>query len=152
MNALSQILTPARTVSCAARLSKKRLLETIATIVCEDQLILPYDEVLDQLIAREKLGSTGLGDGIAIPHCRVGHCAEPLGALITLEEPIAFDAPDDKPVDLLFVLLVPKEAHQQHLDILANVARLFSQADFCKRLRTARNDLELYDIACNTAD
>jgi len=109
MNALSQILTPARTVSCAARLSKKRLLETIATIVCEDQLILPYDEVLDQLIAREKLGSTGLGDGIAIPHCRVGHCAEPLGALITLEEPIAFDAPDDKPVDLLFVLLVPRK-------------------------------------------
>lgn len=152
MNALSHILTPARTVCCAPGLSKKRLLETIATIVCEDQLTLPYDEVLDKLIAREKLGSTGLGEGIAIPHCRVGHCAEPLGALITLEEPISFDAPDDKPIDLLFVLLVPEKAHQQHLDILATVARLFSQADFCKRLRTARNDLELYDIACNAAD
>jgi nitrogen PTS system EIIA component len=152
MNALNQILTPARTVSCAPGLSKKRLFETIAKIVCDDQLNLPYDEVLEHLIAREKLGSTGLGGGIAIPHCRVGHCDEPLGTLLTLEEPIPFDAPDDKPVDLLFVLLVPEEAHQQHLDILATVARLFSQADLCERLRAARDDRALYDIACNAAE
>jgi nitrogen PTS system EIIA component len=152
MNALSQILTPARTVRCAPGLSKKRLFETIATIVCEDQTTLAYDEVLDHLIAREKLGSTGLGQGIAIPHCRVGNCAEPLGTLLTLEEPIPFDAPDDQPVDLLFVLLVPEEAHQQHLDILATVARLFSQADFCARLRGARDDHVLYEIASSATD
>lgn len=149
MNALSQILTPARTVCGAPGVSKKRLFETIATIVCEDQVALPYDEVLDHLFSREKLGSTGLGQGIAIPHCRVGDCAEPLGTLLTLEEPIPFDAPDDNPVDLLFVLLVPEEAHQQHLDILATVASLFSQADFCARLRAARDDRGLYDIACS---
>jgi PTS system nitrogen regulatory IIA component len=151
MNALSQILTPARTVCNAPGISKKRLFETIAKIVCEDQRNLPYDEVLDHLIAREKLGSTGLGQGIAIPHCRVSECAEPIGTLITLEKPIPFDAPDDQPVDLLFVLLVPTTAHQQHLDILAMVARLFNQADFCERLRAASDDRILYDIACSAA-
>lgn len=149
MNALSQILTPARTMCCAPGISKKRLFETIATIVCDDQTELPYDQVLDHLISREKLGSTGLGQGIAIPHCRVVDCTRPLGALLTLEEPIPFDAPDDLPVDLLFVLLVPEEAQQQHLDILATVAGLLSQADFCARLRAANSDRALYDIACS---
>jgi PTS system nitrogen regulatory IIA component len=149
MNDLSKILTPARTVCDAPGVSKKRLFETIATIICDDQACLPYDAVLDHLIAREKLGSTGLGQGIAIPHCRVGDCAKPMGALISLEEPIPFDAPDDQPVDLLFVLLVPEEAHQQHLDILATVARLFSQADFCARLRAAPDDRALFDVACS---
>jgi PTS system nitrogen regulatory IIA component len=152
MQALSQILTPERTVCREPGISKKRLLETIAKIVTEDQTSLLYDHVLDQLIAREKLGSTGVGEGIAIPHCRVGDCVEPLGALLTLEEPIEFDAPDDKPVDLLFVLLVPEEAHQQHLDILADIARLFSQADFCGQLRAARDNRSLYNIACSAAD
>ena len=124
---MKDILTPARTLCRAPGLSKKRLFETIASIISEDQPALVYDEVFSQLIAREKLGSTGLGQGIAIPHCRVDACPEPLGTLVTLEQAIDFDAPDDQPVDLLFALLVPGEAHQQHLDILANVARLFSQ-------------------------
>ena len=150
MHELSKILTPGRTVCLTPGTSKKRLFETIARIVSNDQLSLAYDEVLDQLIAREKLGSTGLGQGIAIPHCRVEHCTQPLGTLITLEDPIAFDAPDDVPVDLLFVLLVPGEAHQQHLDILADIARMFSQPDFCKRLRAAQDSLALYDLACGS--
>jgi PTS system nitrogen regulatory IIA component len=152
MSTLNQILTPERTVCCAPGISKKRLFETIAKIVCADQLSLPYDDVLNRLIAREKLGSTGMGQGIAIPHCRVANCSLPLGTLITLEEPIPFDAPDDQPVDLLFVLLVPEEAHQQHLDILAIIASLFSQAEFCQELRAARDNRTLYNIACSRAD
>lgn len=145
---LTQILTPSRTVSGAPGISKKRVLETIAKIVSDDQPDLPYNNVLDQLIAREKLGSTGMGQGIAIPHCRVGDCVEPIGTLLTLEEPVPFDSPDDQPVDLLFVLLVPEEAHQQHLDILADVARLLNQEDLCRRLRAAKDNLSLYNIAC----
>ena len=106
-----------------------------------------YDAIFDQLIAREKLGSTGLGKGIAIPHCRAANCQEPLGTLVTLEDPVDFDAPDDRPVDLLFVLLVPEAAHQEHLDILANIARLFSQPDYCERLRAAKSDAALYSTA-----
>lgn len=147
MGTLNIILTPGRTVCRAPSVSKKRLFETIAQVVCEEQPDLPQHEVLDQLNARERLGSTGLGGGIAIPHCRVEHCPHPIGALLSLEEPIAFDAPDGQPVDLLFALLVPIEADQAHLDLLAEIAGLFSQADFCQRLRQASDHRELYDIA-----
>jgi PTS system nitrogen regulatory IIA component len=147
MNFLTEILSPGRTVCHAPGPSKKRLFETIAHVISADQPSLVYEEVLYQLNAREKLGSTGLGQGIAIPHCRVDACPQPLGTLITLEQAIDFDAPDEQPVDLLFALLVPGEAHQQHLDILANVARLFSQPDFCQRLRAANSSRELFDVA-----
>ena len=147
MNFLTEILSPARTVCRAPGSSKKRLFETIARIISEDQPTLEYEAIFAQLIAREKLGSTGLGQGIAIPHCRLDACPQPLGTLITLEPAVDFDAPDEQPVDLLFALLVPGEAHQQHLDILANVARLFSQGGFCQQLRAAEEDLVLYQVA-----
>lgn len=147
MQTLSDILTPARTVCRAPGGSKKRLFETIARLISEDQPALPYPDVFTQLIARERLGSTGLGKGIAIPHCRISNCPRPLGTLLTLEEPIDFEAPDGEPVDLLFVLLVPEEAQQAHLDILAHVAGLFSQATFCEALRRAEDTQGLFDTA-----
>ena len=146
MSFLNEILSPARTIWHAPGVSKKRLFETIARVISEDQSSLVYEAVFSQLIAREKLGSTGLGQGIAIPHCRIDACLEPLGTLVTLEQAIDFDAPDDQPVDLLFVLLVPGEAHQQHLDILADVARLFSQDSFCQQLRTAKSSEALFSL------
>ena len=79
MQILEQLLTPERTACQVPGLSKKRLFETIARIISEDQMSLPYELVFDQLFAREKLGSTGLGNGIAIPHCRVGNCTQPTG-------------------------------------------------------------------------
>jgi PTS system nitrogen regulatory IIA component len=147
MSDLRDILTPARTVCGAPGVSKKRLLQTIAEIISKDQPEMDYDTIFDQLIAREKLGSTGLGQGIAIPHCRASNCPQPLGMLITLADPVDFDSPDDVLVDLLFVLLVPEAAHQEHLDILANIARLLSQPEFCQRLRAADSDAGLFDAA-----
>lgn len=147
MEALTEILTPTRTVCQVAGVSKKRLFETIAQTISDDQPDLDAEDVLDQLLARENLGSTGLGQGIAIPHCRVDHCAQPLGSLFTLEEPIPFDAPDDVPVDLLFVLLVPAREHQEHLNILAHIAQRFSQSDFCEQLRACDTSQQLYALA-----
>lgn len=147
MQALAKLLTPERTACQVPGVSKKRLFETISQIISDDQLSLPYKEAFDQLIGREKLGSTGLGQGIAIPHCRIGNCTQPLGTLITLSEPIDFDSPDNQPVDLIFALLVPEEAQQQHLDTLAEIARLFSQADFCQRLRQATDNSSLFQAA-----
>ena len=147
MSSDETILTPGRTLCHAPGSSKKRLFETIARLISEDQLSLPYGDVLDHLIAREKLGSTGLGGGIAIPHCRISNCSQALGTLVTVAEPIEFDAPDDQPVDLLFVLLVPEEANQAHLDILARLAGLFSQQDFCQQLRAADDSTSLYQLA-----
>lgn len=151
MFTISEILTPERTVCCVPGISKKRLFEDIARIVCNDQASMSYDDVLDRLIAREKLGSTAVGGGIAIPHSRVSCCKTPIGVLISLEEPIPFDAPDDIPVDLLFTLLVPEEAHQQHLDILAAIAQLFSVPSFCEKLRSAGNSPALYELICRQA-
>jgi PTS system nitrogen regulatory IIA component len=81
----------------------------------------------------------------------VGNCQQPLGTLVSLQDPIDFDSPDDAPVDLLFILLVPEEAHQEHLDILAHIARLFSQAEFCGKLRQADSDAALYRVAIGQA-
>ena len=147
MQPLAELLTPERTACQVPGISKKRLFETLARIISEDQLSLSYDEVFSQLISREKLGSTGLGEGIAIPHCRIGNCSQPTGTLVTLSEAIDFDSPDNQPVDLVFALLVPEEAHQQHLDTLAGLARLFSQSDFCDSLRGATDGATLYRLA-----
>jgi len=147
MQTLAELLTPERTACRVPGLSKKRLFESLARIISDDQPSLSYDEVFSQLIAREKLGSTGLGQGIAIPHCRIAGCGAPLAALLTLAEPIDFDAPDNEPVDLVFALLVPEGEHQRHLDTLAGVARLFSRADFCSGLRGAADDAALFAAA-----
>lgn len=147
MQPLAELLTPERTACQVPGISKKRLFETLARLISDDQISLSYDEVLSQLIAREKLGSTGLGDGIAIPHCRIDNCSQPTGTLLTLNEPIDFDSPDNQPVDLVFALLVPAEAHQQHLETLAGLARLFSQPAFCDSLRNAQDRAELFTIA-----
>jgi len=151
MPTINEILSPSRTVCRIEGGSKKRLLETIAKTITDDQGHLDYAAVLDQLNAREKLGSTGLGGGIAIPHCRVGDCSAVLGSIVTLESPIDFDALDEAPVDLLFVLIVPAQEHQEHLDILATIARLFSNPGYCASLRAARDAQGLFDAACATS-
>ncbi len=149
MQTISKLLTLGRTVCRAPGVSQKRIFETAAHIISDDQLPLPYDLVFSSLIAREKLGSTGLGNGIAIPHCRVENCTHAIGTLVTLESPIDFDSPDGQAVDILFILLVPEGGQQQHLDILAEIARLFSQDNFCGQLRGAKDSAELYSIASN---
>ena len=90
--------------------------------------------VIDSLLAREKLGSTGLGQGIAIPHGRIRGLGVAQGAFIRLRAPIAFDAPDGKPVSLVFVLLVPEQATEQHLQLLSELAQMFSEARFRESL------------------
>ncbi len=147
MNTLSHILSRGRTLCRAPGTSQKRLFQTIAQLISSDQPSLTNSDVFNRLIAREKLGSTALGQGIAIPHCRLENCVSPIGCLVTLEDAVDFNAPDDRPVDLLCALLVPEESAQQHLDTLAGMARLFQQEEFCRRLRAARDAAELFSIA-----
>jgi PTS system nitrogen regulatory IIA component len=144
---LQSILTPGRTFFRAPGNSKKRALENTANFICQDISSMDDFELFDHLIARERLGSTGLGNGIAIPHCRVKNCQTITGTLIKLEQPIDFDAIDGQPVDLLFVLLVPEEANDEHLQALAMLAEKFSDPDYCQRLRDAKNSEELYAAA-----
>jgi len=144
---LEDILSESRCLSNLEGVSKKRLLTTISEILSNENAHLDADDIFNALMAREKLGSTGLGDGIAIPHCRVPLCTGIIGMLITLEESIDFDAIDGKPVDLIFVLIVPEQQHDEHVKTLGQVAQLFSDKDFCFTLRNTSDSEDLYNIA-----
>ena len=145
------ILTPARTLCDAPGTSKKNALQRVADFVCQDIPSLDASALFTQLICRERLGSTGIGHGIAIPHCRLDGCAEITGALVRLAEAIDFDAIDNEPVDILFVLLVPEQACDEHLQILKRLAELFSSAGTRDALRQAKDSQALYNIACAAA-
>lgn len=143
---LTDLLTPQR-VACDVELSsKKRALELLSELIASDQQDLTPTEVFENLIARERLGSTGLGHGVAIPHARVKGLDRPLSAFIRLKGGVDFDAMDGQPVDMLCALLVPEKSTDSHLELLALLAEMFSDAEYCQQLRSARGRDELYDI------
>lgn len=144
---LKTILSPDLTFCNIQGVSKKRLLETSAELIAEKVTSVDADQIYNALIAREQLGSTGLGNGIAIPHCRVPKCENTIGCLIKLEKPIDFDAIDGKPVDLLFYLLVPENTIEGHLDVLRNLAERFNNNDYCANLRGCSGNADLYAAA-----
>jgi PTS system nitrogen regulatory IIA component len=139
-----QLLDVSRIKANHALSSKKRTLETLA------QLLAPFAEehsqmeILDALSARERLGSTGLGHGIGLPHGRMENLKTPIAAIITSPQGIDFDAPDDQPVDIIFALLMPQQCNEEHLKILANLAKLFIQEDLRLALRQSKNAEQLF--------
>ncbi len=135
MNHLSRILPAGNVVLDLLATSKKRAFEQ-AGLLFENNNGLARSTVFDSLFARERLGSTGLGQGVAVPHGRVKHLEQALAAFIRLAQPVPFDAPDGEPVTLLLVLLVPEAATQQHLDILAELAHLMSNKPLREALYT----------------
>lgn len=145
MKLLSQILIPQNVVLDVVATSKKRALEQVALLL-ENNQGMERANVFDSLFARERLGSTGLGQGVAIPHGRIKNIAKPSAAFVRLAKPVSFDAPDGEPVDLLLVVVVPEEATQQHLDILAEIASKLSDAEMVETLRTATDPSVVYDL------
>jgi PTS system nitrogen regulatory IIA component len=143
---LENILTPGRSLVNVPGGSKKRVLEQIAKVIAQDHPDLDYQSIFESLIAREKLGSTGFGNGIAIPHCRMAGCNAPLSAVLRLDTPVDFDAIDGAPVDLLFVLLVPQAATDEHLELLRQIASMLDRDDVRERLRSASTDQALYEV------
>jgi PTS system nitrogen regulatory IIA component len=144
---IKTLISPERTLCAIEGGSKKRALELLANTIAQDVPGIEAEDLFRRLIARERLGSTGIGHGIAIPHCRVEKCTGTIGALITLSEAVDFDAIDSQPVDILFAMLVPEEAHDEHLQNLAALAGALSNADFREKLRSATSDQELYQAA-----
>lgn len=143
---LENILTPGRSLVNVPGASKKAVLEEIAKLIGQQVPEFERQTVYESLIAREKLGSTGFGNGIAIPHCRLQGCTSPVSAVLHLERPVDFDAIDGAPVDLLFVLLVPEAATDAHLELLRQIASMLDRSDVRTRLRDARNSEELYNV------
>jgi PTS system nitrogen regulatory IIA component len=118
--------------------SKKKVLECLSGALSASLTTHTTEQIFDQLIARERLGSTGLGVGVALPHCRLAGIEAPMGALATLTDAIDYDSPDNEPVDLVFALIVPDSADEEHLQLLAQLAELFMQKEMCDQIRNAQ--------------
>lgn len=149
---INEILTLERTLFGVPGGSKKRVLEYFSKFIAQQIPQLDAEEVFSRLIARERLGSTGIGQGVALPHCRISHCKEAVGTFIRLRDKIDFDAIDGQPVDLIFLLLVPEEANEAHLQTLALLAERFSDEELRKELRKTDQPDQLYQLLANSAN
>jgi PTS system nitrogen regulatory IIA component len=145
MNRLSQILPPAQILVGLEATSKKRAFEE-AGLLFENLHGLNRALVTDSLFARERLGSTGLGHGVAIPHGRIKGLKAPLAAVFQLAVPIGFDAPDEQAVRLLIFLLVPEAATQKHLEILSEIAELLSDSGLREHLKLSSSAADLHQL------
>ena len=128
---ISALLSPQKIFLDTEVTSKKKLLELMANIVA-DRSQLAQSTIYNNLLNRERLGSTGLGRGIAVPHARVPDLEQTIGCFFRLKEPVNFESPDNQPVDLVFTIVIPEEATEEHLLILSSLARIFSQADVAR--------------------
>ncbi len=146
---IDNILTPSRSLVNVPGGSKKRVLEEISRLIHADLPQVGQQVIFDALLARERLGSTGFGNGIAIPHCRLANCDQPMSALLHLQAPVDFDAIDGAPVDLIFVLLVPEAATDAHLELLRQIASMLDRKDVREQLRSAQDSTALYQVVLN---
>lgn len=129
--------------------SKKKALEIISQQINESFPEYTANEVFESLICRERLGSTGIGHGVALPHGRLQNCHEPIGVFMTLLEGIDFDSIDREPVSILFALIVPQDSTEEHLNILARLAEFFRQLENRKTLENATSAESVYNILIN---
>lgn len=145
MNLLAKLLPVGNVDLNVEASSKKRVFEH-ASVLFENNQGIEHSKVFDSLLARERLGSTGLGQGVAIPHGRIKGLKEAVAAVVSLSQPVAFDAPDAEPVSLLVFLLVPEQATQQHLEILSELAELLSDKELREQLKTAKKVGEVLQL------
>jgi PTS system nitrogen regulatory IIA component len=145
MSLISKILPLENVLLDAESASKKRVFERVG-LLFENSQKLSRSQVFDSLFAREKLGSTGLGQGVAIPHGRIKGLRDAVAAFVKTDTPIPFDAPDGAPVNLIFVLLVPERATDLHLQLLGELAQMFSNASFRERLMSSNDPAAIHQM------
>jgi nitrogen PTS system EIIA component len=145
MTLISRLLPASNVLLDLHASSKKRAFEQ-AGLLFENNHGIARAKVFDSLFVRERLGSTGLGQGVAIPHGRIKGLKEAAAAFVRLAEPVAFDAPDGRPVNILIFLLVPEQATQQHLDILSELAQMLSDKSFRENLLNAADPEALHTL------
>ena len=145
MNLIAKLLAPANILLDLEVSSKKRMFEQVGLLFENNQGV-ARSLVFDSLFARERLGSTGLGQGVAIPHGRIKGLRDSVGAFVRLATPVPFDAPDGQAVHLIFVLLVPEQATEQHLQILSELAQMFSDRELRQALSSATDPAALHQL------
>lgn len=146
----SDLLSPDRVYSTVRASSKKRLLEQVSDALVRNDANLNAREVFESLCARERLGSTGLGHGVAIPHGRISGQAAVQAVFIRLAKPLDYDAADGKPVDLLFGLVVPENCTGDHLKLLSQIAEQFSDDELLESIRKAKDNVEILELLNGT--
>ena len=145
---LNTILAPELTIcNYSGAINKKQILEKISDLVHETHHAIKYQEVLEKLQLRERLGSTVIGHGIAIPHGRVSKLEQPVCILMTLEKAIEYNVEDAVAVDLIFGLLVPEDAEKEHLEVLSTLSKKLQSKNFREQLRQAKTNPDLYKAA-----
>jgi nitrogen PTS system EIIA component len=142
---IADLLAPDAVIASLKAQSKKQLLQELSEHAAR-LTGLPDRRIFETLIERERLGSTGMGQGIAIPHGRIANLSRITGFFARLETPIAYDAVDNQPVDLVFLLLAPEGAGADHLKALARVSRLLRNQQTCEKLRAANKPEVLYSL------
>ncbi|MDH5480684.1 MAG: PTS sugar transporter subunit IIA [Nitrosomonas sp.] len=150
MNLISQLLPLSNVIVDLDVASKKRVFEQ-AGLLFENSIHVAKSQVFDSLFAREKLGSTGLGQGVAIPHGRIKGLREAVAALVRMKEAIPFDAPDGQPVNIACILLVPEKATDQHLQILSELAQMFSDKQFRESILNSKDAAEMHKLIADWA-
>lgn len=143
---LSELLCAERVRHNVEASSKKTVLEILSELLSADFPSVTTREIFNCLVNREKLGSTGLGQGVAIPHGRINKIEKPVCVFLRLKTAVDFDAPDNEPVDLVFGLIVPEESTEEHLQILSGIAEQFSQPGFAESLRDAHSSEQLLEL------
>jgi len=146
---LDNLLSQDRVICQIQASSKKRALETMCEQLALGQDSLDASLIFSCMLERERLGSTGVGHGVAIPHSRMEGVEKALVAVATLSEGIDYDSIDDQPVDILFALLVPQECTEEHLQILASAAEMFSNESFTHLIRKAESSEKVYQLLTN---
>jgi len=149
---IHDLLSPERISFDVHASSKKRLLEVISEKLAGNSDQLSQREVFESLIARERLGSTGLGQGVAIPHGRVKGIQHVEAEFLRLAKPLPFEASDGEPVDVLFALAVPEDCGEDHLKLLAHIAELFSEPGFMEALRSTTSSAGLLKLLSRTGN
>ncbi len=143
---ISDILTSER-IQCDVNLSsKKAVLETLSGIIAGASSNLTGQDVFNSLLSRERLGGTGLGNGIALPHGRLKNGLTTIAAFIKLKQGVDYDASDHQPVDLIFALVVPEHSTEEHLQVLAQLAGMFNQPEFLTQLRREDSNEAIYRL------
>lgn len=145
---IASLLVDAENIFCKDEsiTSKKRLIETISDHLAASTQALTANKIFQALVERERLGTTGLGRGVAIPHARVPGITRTIGTLMTLADPVDYEAADNEPVDIVFGLLVPDEGDDYHLQHLARIAALFRDKDICQAIREHDDPEKLFDF------
>ena len=150
MNLISKVLPLENVILDADSTSKKRVFERVGVLFENTQKI-AHSQVFDSLFAREKLGSTGLGHGVAIPHGRIKGLRDATAAFVKTQALIPFDAPDGQPVNLIFVLLVPERATDLHLQLLGELAQMFSDKTFREQIQNSNDVAVIHQLFTNWA-